>query len=287
MTIKKKNTFTEALKALGNLIMALLDKHKWLYLFMIYIIWMLTEAFSNSETITIFILCLIVCIVSFGIYIKTKNYSETTLSFILGLFTIFSTNWNTKLFMLFISFYLLFNIVIFMIASIELASKKESIITQASLKYRGENFEDVYRELNNIANKSSKNGQLGPIERAEIIRFLSYRKTNIEHLEESINIVELIQTVQQCSLKEALILFHSLYVLDVVGRGELFSSDRIIRMLDEIVVLPVSPEEFHYLFNKLKSKIMRKELTFFNLMHLIKKYTYEGMDVEEIILEIN
>ncbi len=281
------NTFQEVWRSFINVSKKLFETHKWMYLFFIYIAWLIIEAFSNSESGMIFILCTIISIVSIGIYGNTKSYSETALSFILGLFTVFSTTWDSKLFMIFISFYLLFNIVTFMISSIRLAAKQEMIITQAAVKYRNRNYDEVFKTLKKISDKSSKNGQLGPIEKAEIIRFLSYRKIEIEYLSEAINVVELIRTVQQCELSEALTLFYNLYVLDVISGGNEFSGDRIIRMMDEIVVLPVSHEEFYYLFNKLKKKVMRKEITFINLMRKIKEYAYKGMDVEEIVQELN
>lgn len=287
MSNNKKNTFQETWRALINVIQKLFETHKWMYLFLIYIIWLAMEAFSNSQSGMIFILCMIISIVSLGIYGNTKSYSETALSFILGLFTVFSTTWDSKLFMLFISFYLLFNVVIFMIASISLAAKKETIITQAAVKYRNQNYDEVVKALKEISDKPSKNGQLGPIAKAESIRFLSYRKIEIEHLTEAINVVELIKTVQQCELSEALTLFYNLYVLDVSSGENKFSGDRIVRMMDEIVVLPVSHEEFYYLFNKLKKNVMKKEITFFNLMWKIKEYVYKGMDVEEIVQELS
>lgn len=277
-----KKSLNQVLIELKNVTKRLFETNKWMYLFIMYILYLIVTAFKNSETGMVFILCLIISFISMIIYAKSKSYSETALSLILGLFTVFSTQWNSKLFVLFISFYTVFNLITFMISAISLAAKKETIILQASLKYRDNDQKNVYKQLDKIASCSSDSNQLGIIARAESIRFLSYRKLDVEYLEDALYVIEMIKTVQQCELSEALTLFYNLYTLDVIGNDNPFSKVRMIRMFDEVVVLPVSHDEFYLLFNKCKKLVLQGELTFFELMKSIKRHIYNGLDVDEI-----
>jgi len=282
-----KKSLNQVLIELKNVTKRLFETNKWMYLFLIYIMYLVVTAFKNSETGMVFILCIIISFISMIIYAKSKSYSETALSLILGLFTVFSTQWNSKLFILFISFYTVFNLITFMISAISLAAKKETILLQASLKYRDNDQKSVYKQLDKIASSSSDGNQLGIISRAESIRFLSYRKLDIAYLEDALNVIEMIKTVQQCELSEALTLFYNLYTLDVIGNDNPFTKKRMIRMFDEIVVLPVSHDEFYLLFNKCKKLVLQGKLTFFELMQSIKRHIYNGLDVDEIVVEIN
>jgi len=75
-----KKSLNQVLIELKNVTKRLFETNKWMYLFLIYIMYLVVTAFKNSETGMVFILCIIISFISMIIYAKSKSYSETALS---------------------------------------------------------------------------------------------------------------------------------------------------------------------------------------------------------------
>ncbi|MEF3351800.1 hypothetical protein PV403_01295 [Paenibacillus sp. GYB006] len=276
-------SFNNVWLAFINVVTELFRKNKWLFLVLIYVIYLGIEAFKSSKTSMIFVLCLIITLVSIGVYAKSKSYSETTLSFVLGLFTVFSTDWNKGYFIVFISFYVIFNIIVFSVSSIRLAAQNEEILIEAALKYPHLPFDNTKSKLNHIANQTTNTKLLSVLDRSECIRFLSYRRINIDYFEDSIEVIELIRVVNQTNLSNAMKLFYSLYSFEVLINSNNFSKERIIEMFDLIVNLPISPDDFFSVFNKLKRLIIDGQYEYHTLLYRIQNEILRGYDVDEIV----
>lgn len=88
--MKKSKSINEALKSLGSVTQTLFTKMPVLFLVIIYLLDLgirgyLSEGFSVTSLLGALIL-----FISIGIYISTKSFAETTLSFILGILTIYT-----------------------------------------------------------------------------------------------------------------------------------------------------------------------------------------------------
>ncbi|GAA0741244.1 hypothetical protein [Clostridium oceanicum] len=287
MSGNRSNSLNEAIKALGNVIKDLFRKMPILFFGFIAGVYWIINMYFNTVEYKQFILCLLILIVSIAIYVKNKSISETMLTFMLGILTVFSVDWEQANFKLFIVFYLVFTLMIFIIGSISLSIKQESILVQAAnyLSIR-HNYDEIYKEVKNIANKSTLGNQLGPIEKAEAIRAFAFRKININDMEEGVKSVEIIKTVCQIDLYKACELFYSLYIFSRNYRLCDNHSRDTINLFDKILTIPVSPEQFFEIFRKTKKKIRVGQLTFDEYVEKIDELANDGMDSFEIIEEL-
>ncbi len=284
MSNNVKNSLKDSLKALSNLTKDLLRKMPVLFWGFIWgLFWLITEFFQTTQH-KHFILCLLILIVSIGIYVKNKSISETMLTFMLGILTVFTIDWEKADFVLFIVFYLVFSLLIFVIGSISLASRKETILIQAANSLSNNfNYDEVYKQLNEVFDKSTSNNQLGPIERAEVIRYLSFRKVSIDQIGEALESIEIIKTVYQIDLSKACEFFYALYMLSSNYLHDTNPSKKTINLFDKILTVALAPEQFLEVFMRTKKIIISGKLNFDIYIEKIKRFANDGLDSAEII----
>lgn len=143
---KSKSLF-EAISALKAVTETLLKKMPVLFLVVVYLADLGIRSYLSAGWSTTYLLGVLIFIISIGIYINTKSFSETTLSFVLGILTIYSIDWKKTNITLFVSLYLAYIVVTFLISSIRLAANQESILIQAACKMDIDKYKDVYDRL--------------------------------------------------------------------------------------------------------------------------------------------
>lgn len=129
-----------------------------------------------STTLMMGMVLLIVWGVSLLVYAKTANFGEAALALVAGLLTVFSVEWTPRRFVAFSVAWVGFALMALLVSSIRIASKVETIYQQAAYaaaQHPGE-ADEVERRLREIGEKS-KLGQVGPVERAEILRLPGFR----------------------------------------------------------------------------------------------------------------
>lgn len=195
--MKKNNSLLAALSALKVVTQTLFKKMPVLFLVVVYLVDLGIRGYLAAGFSTTYLLGMLILTLSIGIYVSTRSFSETTLSFVLGMLTIYSIDWKKENISLFIILYLAYIVVTFCISSVRLAAKQESILTQAACKLDISNYKAVYNRLKVISEKSTKYSQLSILGKSEIIRYLAFRQVNIDEYEDAINIIELIKSVSK------------------------------------------------------------------------------------------
>lgn len=282
-----RSSLKDSLKALVNVIKYLFRKMPVLFFGFIWAgYWLITE-FSTTVQHKQFVLCLLILVVSIGIYVKNRSISETMLTFMIGTLTVFTIDWEKADFVLFIVFYLVFSLLIFIIGSIWSASQKETILIQAANSLSNNfNYDLIIKQLNEIFDKSTPNNLLDPIERAEVLRFLSFRKIEIAQMEEALKSIEVIKTVYQIDLIKACGLFYSLYIFSQNYLHVSNPSKNTINLFDTILTVALPPEQFFEIFMKTKKIIISGEIGFSTYIEKVRKMANDGLDSIEIIEEI-
>ena len=129
--MKKSRSLFEAFRALKNLVQVLFKKMPVLFLVLIYLVDLGIRSYLSEGFSTTYLLGLLILLISIGIYVSTKSFSETTLSFVLGVLTIYSIDWEKANITLFVILYLAYIVIVFYVSVIRLAAKQETILSQA------------------------------------------------------------------------------------------------------------------------------------------------------------
>jgi hypothetical protein len=199
---------------------------------------------SKTQFTTIAILCLIISLISAAIYIKTESFAETSLTFILGLFTAFSIEWTSGKAILIILFFLAFSVLIFVISAIRLSSKIEWILTQAAVQYQPAEHKPTYEELYQIASAQTPYGQLHIVERAESTRYFAFRKININRIKRLLILVERVTTSWSITHLEACEFLYALF-MSVSSKEEDEAHLAMIDFLNQAEQIPCVPSMLH------------------------------------------
>lgn len=287
--MKKNKSLFEALTALKAVTQTLFKKMPVLFLVVVYLIDLGIRSYLSAGWSTTYLLGLLILIISIGIYVSSKSLSETTLSFVLGILTIYSIDWEKANITLFVILYLAYIVVTFYISAIRLAAKQENILTQAACKLDIGNYKDVYKRLKNISQKSTKYGQLSILDKSEIIRYLAFRQVIIGEYEEAINMIELIKNVCQAEITPCCEIYYGFYTYchNQTPTPPNISKE-VEKMFDRVTTLTISYLEFFEIFAQTKRILVEKALSFDKYLLEIKLLALQGYssaDISEIMRE--
>lgn len=282
--MKKSKSLIEALKSLGSVTQTLFMKMPILFLVIIYIVDLGIGSYLSAGFSTIYLLGILILLISIGIYVSTNSFAETTLSFILGILTIYSIDWEKANFTLFILLYLAYIIVVFYISAIRLAAKQESILIQAACKLDMDDYKAVYKRIKDISQKSTKYQQLSIIDKSEVVRYLAFRQVIVGEYEEAMNLVELIKGVCQIDLIPCCEIYYGFYTYCYNKKPTPPNISREVeKMFDKVTTLTVSYVEFFEIFSNTKRILVEDKLTYDKYLIEIKLLSLKGYSSTDII----
>jgi len=191
---------------------------------------------------------LLVVLVSLCIFAVRGNFGEALLSLVGGLLTVFAFEWTPARYIAFSTAWVGFALAAILIASVKLAAQVEDIYRQASLHLSEavEGHTALEKQLREIgASKSLK--MLGPIERAEVIRVLAFRRMPVDLIEPCLHAVETLSVITKCDIKSIAIFLADFFLsFSPDNTGE---AQRFVDILYGVVKdAPVSPEDFFTAF---------------------------------------
>lgn len=287
--MNKSKSLFEAITALKDVTQTLFKKMPVLFLVLVYLIDLGIRSYLSAGWSTTYLLGLLILLISIGIYVSTKSFSETTLSFVLGILTIYSINWEEANITLFVILYLVYIVVVFYISAIRLAAKQENILIQAACKLDMSDYKNVYKRLKGISQKSTKHNQLSIFDKSEVIRYLAFRQVIIGEYEEAINLIELIKSVCQAEIIPCCEIYYGFYTYCNNKKPTPPNiSKEVERMFDKVTTLTISYLEFFEVFSETKRILVEEKLNFDKYLLEIKLMAlegYSGSDISEIMRE--
>ena len=282
--MKKSKSLLEALRALKSVTQTLFKKMPILFLVFMYLIDLVIRAYQSTGWSTIYLVGLLVLIISIVLYIRTKNFAETTLSFILGILTVYTIDWEKANLTLFAILYIAYIIIAFYISAIRLAAKQESILIQAASKLDMDDYKNVYKRIKEISQRQTKHSQLSIIEKSEAIRYLAFRQVIIGEYEEALNVIELIKGVCQIDLIPCCEIYYGFFTYCYNRKPVPPNiSRKVERMFDKVTTLTISYAEFFHVFSKTKRILVEDKLTYDEYLLEIKLLALKGYSGEDII----
>jgi len=281
--LKKSKSLFEAITALKDVTQTLFKKMPVLFLVLVYLADLGVRSYLSAGLSTTYLLGLLILIISISIYVSTKSLSETTLSFVLGVLTIYSVDWEKANITLFVILYIAYIVVVFYISAIRLAAKQESILIQATCKLDTNNYKNVYKRLREISQKSTRHNQLSILDKSEIIRYLAYRQVIIGEYEEAINMIELIKGVCQAEIVPCCELYYGFYTYCYNRKPTPPNiSKEIEKMFDKVTTLTVSYAEFFEIFFQTKRILVEEILPFDKYLLEIRLMALKGYSSSDI-----
>jgi hypothetical protein len=191
---------------------------------------------------------LLVVIVSLCIFAARGNFGEAMLSLVGGLLTIFAFEWTPARYVAFMTVWMGFAFAALLISSVKLAAKAEEIYRMASLRLTDstDDHKTIEKQLRKIGASTSLK-MLGPIERAEVIRVLAFRKLPIELFGSCLNAVETISVITKCDIK-TIAIFLADFLLSFSPDSDADARRLVDTLYDVIKDVPVPPEDFFAAF---------------------------------------
>src|SRR5690606_37957725 len=133
-------------------------------------------------------------------YAGTHNYGESALALAAGLLAVFSVQWDGEKAALFLFVWITFSLIAFLIYGVNSAAKNEAIIREAAVALDMKNVASREHELQKVVD-SVKESQLGPLERADVVRIFSYRKLPISVMPHGLKAVSTLYTISRGDYK--------------------------------------------------------------------------------------
>lgn len=198
-----------------------------------------------SVTVMVGVIILLVLITAVIVYAGTQHYGEAALALVAGLLAAFTVDWTVGRFIAFTVVWVAFSSLALMIAGIKLAAKVESIYTHAagSLSNDPAEIGRIREQLLEIGRKGTPLHQILPVERAEAIRLLVFRKVPVGALADSLASVEIISTISRVDVKVATAFIADLFN-SLQAQGNKSMQSTINTVLDIMRECSAPPDDF-------------------------------------------
>ncbi|MCI0712438.1 MAG: hypothetical protein L0154_19945 [Chloroflexi bacterium] len=116
------------------------------------------------------------------LYHRTQNIGEAVVALSGGLLATFAVSWQFETFLLFSIAWVALISYVLLYGSISLASQDEFILRDAAIVINLSKHEEIEQQLRAIARKIDAK-KLGPIERAQVLRYFAHRGLPVEEME--------------------------------------------------------------------------------------------------------
>lgn len=274
--MSKKDGFYHTFKELNNSLKNLF-KGSPSVTFMLFCIGVITTYYVLSFSLTLItgFAVLLVITTSLIVYFNTKNYGEASLSLVAGLLTIFTVDWTVALSIVFIISWIAFTSIALMIYSVSLAAKSEDIYLQAAqfMSNDPEKTDEIQEELEDIAKNLS--GLLGPVERAEALRVLSFRQVPLNQMGSYLKAIDQISAITKVDYIEVSNFFGELYrLMDITPNNQF--KPTIDGIYDIIKQTPAHPKEYMEVFKQTRRLVLNGEIELIRLLYGLQEALTRG-----------
>ncbi len=232
--------------------------------------------FVEGGKIMEYIVLAIIAIVCLVIYAKSKDFSQSLLSYLLGLIAIYTISWSWPIFFGFSCALIFFLVVGLAISSAQLAIKIEKILTQAA-NFIDPRDKSLYSKLKLINSKKQRAGMLSNVEKAEGIRYMAFKNVSLAEMPIILEATEKLAVVTDLPcLKVIEFLLDISYLCDEERTGQ-----QVERIFQAIRKSRTTPEEFFKIFTMTKQFVIEKKLSIDELLEKIERFSQLGTRPED------
>lgn len=232
-------------------------------------------------------LVLLVFFTAILIFIKKESFPDATLSLVGGLLTVLRTEWTTNLYITFCVAWVGFALMVFLIGSIKLAARQEDILKSTAIALSESSNSDIdalEKELNTLV-KLSESKMLSPIQRAEVIQLLVFRKAPKKMLPQLLNSVEILFTITKVDIN-----LITTSLVDIFKMAKIESEQESTVLLDRLWIIiketPVPPQEFFEAFVASRRLLLQETVSPIEFINKLSQYLEVGIAPKDMYNEI-
>jgi hypothetical protein len=277
---EKSSTFNQAWKALCNSFSAAYSLAPAVVIIGLILSGILIYSSLYFVEIMIGTIILLIFLISIAVYVASNNYGEAALALVAGLLTAFTVQWTWNKYVAFIIPLLSFFFFILLSKSIRLAAKNEALYLQAAIYIDVSKSKEIERQLRKIANEIPTR-TLGPIDKADAIRIMAFRKIPIESMKYMLGTVELISGITNQDAKSVTLFLIDLSKALNINHGPNFQKE-IETIFNFYRDAPISHEEFIHAFKNSKRLLISNKIDSVNYLLFMKSGLLKGVSPEDI-----
>jgi hypothetical protein len=232
-------------------------------------------------------LVLLVVFTAILIFIKKESFGDAKLSLVGCLLTVLRTEGTINLYITFCVAWLGFALMVFLISSIKLAARQEDILKSAAIALSESSNSDIdtlEKELNTLV-KSSENKMLSPIQRAEVIQLLVFRKAPKKMLPQLLNYVEILFTITKVDMN-----LITTSLVDIFKMAKIESEQESTNSLDKLYIIikntPVLPQEIFEAFVASRRLLLQETVSPIEFLNKLSEYLEIGVTPKDMYNEI-
>ena len=240
-----------------------------------------------SSTLMTGSLVLLVFFTAILIFIQKESFPDATLSLVGGLLTVLRTEWTINLYIIFCVVWVGFALMVFLISSIKLAGRQENILKSAAgalSKSSNSDIDTLEKELNGLV-KLSESKMLSPIQRAEVIQLLIFRKAPQKMLPQLLNSVEMLFTITKVDIN-----LITTSLVDIFKMAKIESEQESTVLLDHLWTIiketPVPPQEFFEAFVASRRLLLQETVSPIEFLNKLSEYLEIGVTPKDMYNEI-
>lgn len=240
-----------------------------------------------SSTLMTGSLVLLVFFTAILIFIQKESFPDATLSLVGGLLTVLRTEWTINLYITFCVVWVGFALMVFLISSIKLAGRQENILKSAAIALSESSNSDIdtlEKELNTLV-KLSESKMLNPIQRAEVIQLLVFRKAPKKMLPQLLNSVEILFTITKVDIN-----LITTSLVDIFKMAKIESEQESTVLLDRLWIIiketPVAPQEFFEAFVASRRLLLQETVSPIEFLNKLSQYLEMGIAPKDMYNEI-
>lgn len=201
---------------------------------------------------------LLVVFTSVLIYGTTNRVGEAAIALVAGLLAAFTVQWTAGKFASIVGAWTAFFLMVLIISSIKVSARTELLYLRAALAVSPDDLSRVEKELR-VAGGPTPLKMLGPVERAECVLLLAFRKTPVWMMKGSLTGIEQVAVATQTDYKVVASWVADLYrIVGIVGekRRESVPSAAVGDLVSLMIDSPASPEEFFAAFRSTRRLVL-------------------------------
>lgn len=275
---KVREPLARSIKALGSAIRSLFKLAPGAAIVIVGVSTYFVSIIAENSGLHELFATLIVFFVSLIVYVRSKNFGEGALALVAGLLAVFSVEWDQQSFIIFASTWIGFTVLAFLVSSVRIAMKVESLRRRAALRIDSR----MYKEVESLLSKSASRSELkmlSPTERAEVQLVFAYANVELGAMDDALVFAEQLHVITDIDLKRVASFVADLVA--IIGRKR-----RITEVLDSIYTLvneaPYPPEDIFDVVRRTKYIVLRNILTSDEYFSRIVDLMTNGVDPGDI-----
>lgn len=276
----QSNTFNNALQALRNVLNAAYGLAPATVIVGLILAAILIFASLYFVELMMGSIILLIFLISIVVYAASNNYGEAALALMAGLLAAFTVEWTWNKYVVFLLALLGFLFFILLSWSIKLAAKNESLYLQAAIYIDTAKSKEIEKQLRKLANEIPAK-KLGPIDKADAIRIMAFRKIPIESMKFMLGTIEIISAITDLDVKSV-----TLFMIDLTKALNIDIGQNLQKEIDKIFNFyrdaPISHEEFIQAFKSSRRLVISEKINPASYLLLLKSGLTKGIPPEEI-----